>query len=154
MMKIIGKPINRVGGEGRVMGTQPYIADITLPGMLHTKLVHLDCAHARIVSIDTSKALAVPGVLGILTADDIPSSVPRFGPVYRDRPLLAVNTTQYHGEPVAIVAAETEYAAAQGASLVKVDYEELPAIFTIAQALDPKATFVSCLFPTARLRSA
>jgi CO/xanthine dehydrogenase Mo-binding subunit len=138
-MKIIGKPINRVGGKARVMGNQQYVGDIALPGMLHAKLVHLDCAHARIVSIDTSEALEVPGVVGVLTSDDIPHPVPRFGPSYRDRPILGVGTTQFHGEPVAIVAAETEHAAANGAALVKVEYIELPAIFSVSQALDPKA---------------
>ena len=140
--KIVGKSINRVGGQGRVLGTQRYVADVKLPNMLHTKLVHLDCAHARILSIDTSEALKVTGVHAILTGEDIPKPIPRFGPVYQDRPLLAVGTTQFHGEPIAIVAAETEHAAAVAGSLVKVEYEELPAIFSVAQALDPSAELV------------
>ncbi len=141
-MKFVGKSINRVGGLDRVSGTQAYIADIKLPNMLHAKLAHLDCAHARILSIDTSEALKVEGVQAVLTAEDIPKPIPRFGPAYQDRPLLAVETTQFHGEPVAIVAAETEHAAAVATSLVKVEYEELPAIFSVAQALDPSAELV------------
>ncbi|MEE9466516.1 MAG: molybdopterin cofactor-binding domain-containing protein, partial [Candidatus Neomarinimicrobiota bacterium] len=140
--KIIGKSINRVGGQDRVTGTQRYVADVKLPNMLHAKLVHLDCAHARILSIDTTEALKVTGVHAILTGEDIPKPIPRFGPVYRDRPLLAVGTTQFHGEPVAIVAAETEHSAAVAESLVKVEYEELPAIFSVGQALDPSAELI------------
>lgn len=140
--KIVGRPINRVGGLPRVLGTQRYVADLKLPNMLHAKLVHLECAHARILAIDTSEALKLEGVQAVLTAEDIPKPVPRFGPAYQDRPLLAVDTAQFHGEPVAIVAAGTEHAAAVAASLVKVEYEELPAIYTVAQALDPSAELV------------
>jgi CO/xanthine dehydrogenase Mo-binding subunit len=139
---IVGRSINRVGGVPRVMGTQVYVADVKLPNMLHTKLVRLDCAHARIRGIDVSEALKVEGVRAVLSADDLPKPVPRFGPASQDRPLLAAETTQFHGEPVAIVAAESEHAAAVGASRVKVDYEELPAICSIAQALDPAAELV------------
>lgn len=140
--KIVGKSINRVGGQCRVLGTQRYVADMKLPNMLHAKLVHLDCAHARILSIDTSEALKVPGVHAILTGEDIPKPIPRFGPAFQDRPLMAVGTTQFHGEPVAIVAAETEHAAVVAGSLVKVEYKELPAIFSVTQALDPSAELV------------
>jgi len=139
---IIGRSINRVGGLPRVLGTQVYVADVKLPNMLHAKLVHLDCTHARIRGIDVSEALKVEGVRAVLTAEDLPKPVPRFGPAYQDRPLLAVGTTQFQGEPVAIVAAESEHAAAVGASRVKVDYEELPAICSVAQALDPAAELV------------
>ncbi len=139
---IVGKSLNRVGGVPRVLGTQVYVGDIKLPNMLHAKLVHLDCAHARIRAIDTSEASKVDGVRAVLSAADLPKPIPRFGPASRDKPLLAVGTTQFHGEPVAIVAAESEHAAAVGASRVRVDYEELPAICSVAQALDPAAELV------------
>ena len=141
-MEIIGKPIHRVGGAERVSGAQRFVGDVKIPNTLHTRLVHLECARARIISIDTSEALHVPGVRGILTSDDLPDPVTRFGPAYQDRPLMAVGETKFHGEPVAIVAADTEHAAVVAASLVKVDYDELPAIFTISQALDPAAELV------------
>lgn len=140
--KVIGKPFNRVGGLDRVLGTQAYVADLKLPNMLHAKLISLDCAHARILAIDSSEALKVEGVQAILTAEDIPKPIPRFGPAYQDRPLIAVGTTQFHGEPVAIVAAETLHAAEVAASLVTVEFEELPAISSVAQALDPAAELV------------
>ena len=138
----IGTSPNRVGGLGRVTGRNEYLADIRLPGVLEARLVTLDCARARIISIDTSAALAVPGVRLVMTAADLPQPVPRFGPQFEDRPVIAVGETKYHGEPVAIVAAETKDAAEEAARLVRVDHEELPAVFTLAAALDPAAPLV------------
>jgi CO/xanthine dehydrogenase Mo-binding subunit len=138
----IGTSPNRVGGLGRVTGRNEYVADIRLPGVLEARLVTLDCARARIISIDTSAALAVPGVRLVMTAADLPQPVPRFGPQFEDRPVIAVGETKYHGEPVAIVAAETKDAAEEAARLVRVDHEELPAVFTLAAALDPAAPLV------------
>jgi len=138
----IGGSPNRVGGVGRVTGGQQYVADIRLPDTLEVKLVTLDCARARILSIDTSAAMQVPGVRFVMTAADLPQPVPRFGPQFEDRPVLAVGETKYHGEPVAAVAAETKDAAEEAARLVRVEYEELPAVFTIAAALDPAAPLV------------
>ena len=99
-------------------------------------------ARAKIVAIDASAALAVPGVCLVMTAANLPQPVPRFGPQFEDRPVLAVGETKYHGEPVAAVAAETKDAAEAAARLVRVEYEELPAVFTIAAALDPAAPLV------------
>ncbi len=138
----IGASPARVGGQERVTGQQQYVADIHLPDELHAKLVALDCARARIVSIDTSAALQVPGVHLVMTAADLPQPMPRFGPQFEDRPVLAVGETKYHGEPVAAVAAETKDAAEAAARLVAVEYEELPAVFSIAAALDPAAPLV------------
>jgi CO/xanthine dehydrogenase Mo-binding subunit len=138
----IGGSPNRVGGYGRVTGGQQYVADIRLPDVLEVKLVTLDCARARIISIDTSAAELVPGVRLVMTAAHLPQPVPRFGPQFSDRPIIAVGETKYHGEPVAAVAAETKDAAEEAARLVKVEYEELPAVFTIAAALDPASPLV------------
>ncbi|HYA44177.1 MAG TPA: xanthine dehydrogenase family protein molybdopterin-binding subunit, partial [Acidimicrobiales bacterium] len=84
----------------------------------------------------------VPGVRLIMTAADLPQPVPRFGPQFNDRPVLAVEETKYHGEPVALVAAETKDAAEEGARLVRVEHQELPAVFTLAGALAPDAPLV------------
>jgi len=151
----IGASPNRVGGIDRVTGRNEYAADIRLPGVLEARLVALDCARARIISIDASEALRVPGVRLVMTAADLPQPVPRFGPQFEDRPVIAVGETKYHGEPVAIVAAETKDAAEEAAGLVHVEYEELPAVFTLAAALDPAAPLVQepALRPTDRLAS-
>lgn len=139
---IIGRPINRVGGPERAAGTYRYVGDIKISNVLHTKLVHLDCGRARISSIDTSAALQVPGVRAVLTGKELPPSVKRFGPANKDRPILAIDETAFHGEPVAIVAADTVWAAARGAAAVVVDYEELSGIYTVRDALAPGAELV------------
>jgi CO/xanthine dehydrogenase Mo-binding subunit len=138
----IGASLPRVGGEGRVTGEMEYTADVRLTDVLHAKLVHIDVARARLVSIDKTAAEAVPGVRLVMTAADLPQPVPRFGPHVDDRPVLAVDEVRYHGEPVVLVAAETKDAAEEGARLVKVEYEELPAVFTVGAALDPTAHLV------------
>lgn len=99
-------------------------------------------ARARIISIDTSKAERVPSVRLILTAEDLPHPMPRFGPQYQDRPILAVDEVKYHGEPIAAVAADTKEAAEEAATLVHVEYETLPGVFSIDGALDPEADLV------------
>jgi CO/xanthine dehydrogenase Mo-binding subunit len=138
----IGASVPRGGGYERVTGAQLFLADLRLPDALHAKLVTLDCARARVAAIDTSAAALVPGVRLIMTAADLPQPVPRFGPQFKDRPVLAAGETLYHGEPVAAVAAETEDAAIEAARLVRVEYEELPAVFTISGALAPDAPLV------------
>ncbi len=139
---VVGGSPARVGGFDRVTGRQAYVADIPLEDVLHVKLVGLDCARARIVAVDMSAALEVPGVRLAISAADLPDPMPRFGPQFTDRPVLAVGETKFHGDPVVAIAAETKDAAEEGARLVKIDYEELPAVFTIAGALDPAAPLV------------
>ena len=138
----VGTSPNRVGGIGRVTGAQQYVADVRLPDALEVKLVTLGVAHARILSIDASAALAVPGVHAVFTADDLPRPVPRFGPQFVDRPVIATGETKYHGEPVAAVAAETKDAAEEAARLVRVAYEEIAPVVTIEDALAPDAELV------------
>lgn len=138
----IGRSIRRVGGGDRVRGAQAFLADIALEGVQHVKLVHVGCARARILSIDTADAERVPGVRAIVTAADLPRPMPRFGPGYADRPLLAVDETKYHGEPVAAVVAETLDAARAAAALVRVTHEELSPVLSVAQAVEPGATLV------------
>jgi CO/xanthine dehydrogenase Mo-binding subunit/aerobic-type carbon monoxide dehydrogenase small subunit (CoxS/CutS family) len=142
MTTMVGTSAQRSGGPERVTGRYQYLGDIKLPRMLHARLVTLDCARARIRSIDATPALGVPGVVLVMTAADLPQPVPRFGPQYRDRPVLAAGETHYHGEPVAAVAAETLEAAEEAARLVRVDYAELPAVTCVAAALAPGAPLV------------
>ena len=137
-----GRSQRRVGGLDRATGGQRYVADLRLDGALHAAMVHLDCARARIGEIDAGAALAMPGVVGVVTAADLPDPMPRFGPGEPDRPLIAVGETKYHGEPVAVVLAESLEAAREAARLVRVEHEQLPAVTTIAQALDPASPLV------------
>jgi CO/xanthine dehydrogenase Mo-binding subunit len=140
--RTVGTPASRLGGVERVSGAQDFLADVRLEGMLHVKLVTLDCARARILGVGTSAARAVPGVTCVLTAADLPRPVPRFGPAYSDRPVLAAGETKYHGEAVAAVAATSRDAAEAGAAAVRVRHEVLPAVFTLDAALDPAAPLV------------
>ena len=138
----IGVSPRRVGGYERVTGAQEYLADIDLADALQVKLVTVPCGRARIIAVDTSAAEAVPGVRLVWTADDLPQPVPRYGPQYQDRPVLAVGETKFHGEPVAAVAAETKDAAEEAARLVGVEFEELPGVYTVEQALAADAPLV------------
>ena len=138
----IGRSTRRVGGIERVTGTQRYAADLRLDNVLHVKLVTLPCARARIKSVDCSQAAAIRGVRRIMTARDLPEPMPRYGPVFADRPVLAVGETKFFGEAVAAVAAESVDAAEHAASLVHVDYEELPAVLSVDAALDPDSPLV------------
>ncbi|MEA2026083.1 MAG: xanthine dehydrogenase family protein molybdopterin-binding subunit, partial [Chloroflexota bacterium] len=138
----IGVSPHRVGGYERVTGTQEYLADIPFTDVLHAKLVTIPCGRARIISIDKSAAEAVPGVRLVMTADDLPQPVLRYGPQYQDRPVLAVGETKFHGEAVAAVAADSRDAAEEAARLVGVEYEELPGVYTVAQALASDAPLV------------
>ena len=142
-MNEVGTSPRRGGGYGRVTGHQEYLADIKLPDMLHAKLVTINEARARIVSIDTSAAEEVPGVAFVMTPDDLPKPMIRFGPQFQDRPVLADGEVKYHGEPVAAVVAETREAAEAGARAVKVEYEKLSGgIFNVTDALAPDAELV------------
>src|SRR5688572_4918290 len=141
-MTIIGTSSPRLGAVDRVTGAQQYAADIRLDNMLHVKLVSLACAHARIVSIDRSEAAGTPGVRGIFSANDLPQPIPRYGPVYADRPMLASGETKFSGEPVAVVVADTGDAAEAAARLVRIEFDELPAVLSIDAALDSNAPLV------------
>ena len=138
----IGRSPARVGGFERVTGRQAYVADIHLDGELHVKLVTVDHARARIDAIDASEALAVPGVQAVLTAADLPDPMPRFGPQFQDRPVIADGEVHYHGQPVAAVAAETKDAAEEGARRVRVACTPLAAVSTLAEALADDAPLV------------
>lgn len=136
----VSKP--RVGGAERVNGSQQFLADIRLEDMLYVKTVGVDCGHARIISVDTAEARAVPGVVDIITAEDLPQPVQRFGPVYKDRPIIAVEQTNYHGEAVVAVAAETIEAAELAATKIHIEYEELEGVYSVDRALTPGAPLV------------
>jgi CO/xanthine dehydrogenase Mo-binding subunit len=139
---IVGTGAPRGGGLERVTGSQRYVADLPIEDTLHVKLVTVDAARARIDRIDANAALALPGVRAVFTARDLPDPMPRFGPQLRDRPVIAVGETKYHGDPVAAVAAETKDAAEAGAALVRVTFEPLPAVVTIDDALVGAAPLV------------
>jgi CO/xanthine dehydrogenase Mo-binding subunit len=129
----------------RVTGRVPYTIDLQVPGMLHAKLLRSTMAHARIRSIDTTRARAVPGVAVVITGADLVARSdlqPWYGPVFRDQPILAIDKVRYVGEPVVGVAAVDVDAAQEALDLVAVEYEELPAVFSVEDALADDAALV------------
>jgi CO/xanthine dehydrogenase Mo-binding subunit len=141
----IGKTFRRLDYETKVTGTAQYLADMSVPGMCHGKILRGPYPHARIKRIDSSKAQSVAGVVAILTRDDILHDVgiePYYGPVFKDQTIVATEKVRHVGDPVAAVAALTVDAAEEALRLIAVDYEELPAVLNVQDAIKPKATLV------------
>ncbi|MDQ5853212.1 MAG: molybdopterin-dependent oxidoreductase, partial [Chloroflexota bacterium] len=140
MATLIGASIQRPDALGKVTGTATYPGDLVRPGMLHLKVVFAQRPHARILSIDTAAALAHPGVIVVLTANDVPYNA--FGLIDADQPVLCGSMVRFVGDKVALVAAESEAAAAEGAALVSVTYDDLPVVADPRAALRPDAPLV------------
>jgi CO/xanthine dehydrogenase Mo-binding subunit len=141
----IGKTFRRLDYETKVTGRAQYLADMTVPGMLHGKILRSPFPHARIVRIDASKAAKLPGVVAVLTRDDIlhdEGIEPFYGPVFKDQTIVATEKVRHVGDPVAAVAALTVDAAEAALKLIEVDYEELPAVLGVEDALRPAPTLV------------
>ncbi|HVO94267.1 MAG TPA: molybdopterin cofactor-binding domain-containing protein, partial [Terriglobales bacterium] len=141
----IGKSVRRLDYETKVTGGARYLADMSMPGMCHGKILRSPYAHARITRIDASKASNVAGVLAVLTRDDIlhdEGIEPYYGPVFKDQTIVAVEKVRHVGDPVAAVAALTVDAAEEALSLIEVEYEELPAVLDVHESLKPGSTLV------------
>ena len=130
----VGKPVIRKDATAKVLGEAVYTGDIKLPGLLHGKALRSSYPHALIKNINTEKAKAVSGVHAVLTAKDIPG-INAFGLAIADQPVLADKKVRMMGDAVALVAAETEEIALEALDKIKVDYEPLPAYFTVDDAL-------------------
>jgi len=135
-MTIAGKPLPHESARGHVTGGAMYTDDLLLrfPNLLHAWPVTAPHAHARVTSLDARPALEEPGVLTTLTASDVPGEGDT-GPSRHDEPLFPTEV-MFHRQPVAWVLGETLEAAQRGAARVRVEYEPLPAILTIQQAID------------------
>ena len=133
-LKIIGTPFRRVDGRAKVTGQTRFADDVHFPRTAHVKLVRSTVPHARIKNIDFSGALAMYGVLGTLVGEELPDP---FGimPVSEDEHALAIDTVRFVGDPVAAIAAVSEDIAHAAALAVKVEYELLPTISSVADAL-------------------
>lgn len=141
-MHVIGRRIGRVDGADHATGRTRFADDIALPGMLHGRIVRSPHAHARIVRIDASRALALPGVHAVVTGADMPV---RYGviPWTQDEYPLAVDRALYVGDAVAAVAAVDEATAARAAALVEVEYGVLAHVLSPEAALAPDAPKVN-----------
>ena len=124
---------NRFDAVAKVTGRAVYANDMSVPGMAYVSVVRSPYSHARILGIETEDARAVPGVLAVLTAADIPGvcSLPK------ERPVLCPDVVRFVGDGVALVAANTRSAAEEGARRVRVKYEELPPLLDPREALLP-----------------
>ncbi|MCA8956345.1 MAG: molybdopterin-dependent oxidoreductase, partial [Planctomycetes bacterium] len=133
-LRVIGKPLRKVDARTKVTGRTGYADNLSLPRMVYMKLLRSTQAHARIRSIDTSAAAAMPGVVGILLGSELPN---QFGilPVSNDEHTLAIDRVRFVGDPVAAVAALDEETAWAACRAIVVDYEPLPVIGSPAEAL-------------------
>ena len=133
-------PFLRPDGKEKVTGSGRYTADLSLTGQLHAKFRYADHTHARIVSVDASRARALPGVLAVLTHEDVPDVL--YGDLVQDRRLFARDYVRFEGDVVAAVAALTPEIAAEAAAAVEVEYEPLPAVSDIEAALADDAPLI------------
>jgi CO/xanthine dehydrogenase Mo-binding subunit len=134
---VIGAAVGRVEGADKVSGQATYGADVHFPDALWGKILRSPYPHARIKSIDTSKAWKVTGVKAIVTGRDEPERYQ--GKSIRDIPVLCWDKVRYIGDKVAAVAAEDKDAAEEAVHLIDVEYEELPAVFDVLEAIKPGA---------------
>jgi CO/xanthine dehydrogenase Mo-binding subunit len=134
---VIGKSAQVCDAFERVTGRLGYVLNHEPPGTLHLALVRSDVPHAEIRSVSTAVAQRCRGVVVVLTGEDLKGIGirPRFGPVYRDQPVLAIDRVRYVGEPVAVVAATDARLARAAAAEIEVEYDELPAVFDPKDAL-------------------
>src|SRR5581483_3736824 len=130
----------RPDGIEKVTGTGRYTADLVLPGQLYAKFRYAERSRARIVRVDLERARSLPGVLAVVTHEDVPDV--RYGHMVQDRRLFARDEVRFEGEIVAAVAATTPEVAAQAAALIEVEYEPLPPLTDIETALEEGAPLV------------
>lgn len=134
---VLGKGRKIIDGLEKVTGAAKYSADLVFPGMLYARPVLSPYAHAKILSIDTSEAAQVPGVVAVLTAEDLPTKDRVIAS--RNSAVLAKEKVLFRGQPVVVVVAENEDAAQDGAELVFVDYEPLEPVIDLSYAITKDA---------------
>ena len=136
--KVIGKSVRAVDGPDKVTGRARYALDVAPPNALRLKYLRSPVPHARVLNVDASRALALPGVHGVLTGDDVPDQ--RAGNLYVDEPILAsADRVRFIGDKVAAVVADDADIADAALSLIDVTYEELPALLDPEEAAKPDA---------------
>ncbi|MFH1009476.1 MAG: molybdopterin cofactor-binding domain-containing protein, partial [Candidatus Latescibacterota bacterium] len=150
---VVGKSMPRLDAKDKVTGALKYIADMECPGALYAKVLRSLYPHALIKKVDTTKA-ELPGLVAVVTAKDIPGRN-GWGAIVPDQPVVCSDKVRYMGDAVALVAAVDENTAIKALSLIKVDYEELPAVFSPIDALKsdaPKVHESGNLITTARVQ--
>ena len=140
--RVVGKRLPRIDAVSKVTGEAKYTVDLKMPGLLHGKILRSPVAHALIKSIDTSKAENLPGVRCVLTGKDVPQNLFAFYQWQADKTMLCTTKVRYVGDEVAAVAAIDEDTAEQAMSLIRVEYEPLPAVLSVREAIEPGAALV------------
>ena len=131
----IGVSVPRIDGVEKVTGAAKFTGDLAIPGTLEAKVLRSALPHASVESIDTHKAESLPGVIAVLTRDDLKDIDPYYGNCLRDRAVVATDCVRFVGEPVAVVAAEDALTAEEALALIDVRYRELPCVADIDAAL-------------------
>ncbi len=146
-LNVVGRSVGRPDGIGHVTGRTIYTGDRTFPRMLHLKMVRSPVHHARLKGIDLSEAERVPGFVGALTARDVPHNrytiLSLIGVEPEEEFVLAEERVRFKGEAIAAILAETEAAALEAVAKVRLDLDELPAVFDVEEALEPGAPIVT-----------
>jgi len=141
-LTVVGNRMPMLDAAAKAKGTAQFIDDLVLPGMLHGKILRSPLAHAKILHIDTSKAEKLSGVKGVMTGEDIPDRKYGIVPKAKDEYALAKIKVRYVGDEVAAVCAVDPEIAEEALELIKVDYEELPAVFDPMEAIKEGAPLV------------
>lgn len=131
----VGQDAPRIDARAKAIGETKFVGDLVFPGMVYGKLIRSPYAAAKITRIDARAAQALPGVVCVMTGDDVLDIDPYYGHAIKDRPLIAIDRVRFAGEPVVAIAAETPEIAADAAALVEVDYEPMEALISIDEAL-------------------
>jgi CO/xanthine dehydrogenase Mo-binding subunit len=141
----VGQTLPMLDAQERVSGRINYVLNVELPGMLYGKILRSPFPHARLGQVDASRAERLAGVSAVLTRRDFGATAGfngKYGRVFRDQTVVALDKVRFVGDPVAAVAAANEEIAAEALSLIDVEYEELPAVFDEEEALKPTAPLV------------
>ncbi len=135
---VVGKSVERVDAVDKVLGKPIYTMDIVPENALHLKVVRSNVAHARLKQVDLSDARQFPGVVAVVTAQDIPG-INESTALLPDKPLLATDRVRFVGEPIAVIASYDQSIAEEAVDLVKVEYEPLPAVYSPVEAMTANA---------------
>src|SRR5512133_1494939 len=140
----LGRSVKRKEDDRFLQGRGNYVDDINLPGMLHMSILRSPVAHARISSIDTSRAEALPGVVAVVTGELMAQHNLAWMPTLSGdtQAVLATDKVRFQGQEVAAVVAESAYVAKDALELIDVEYEPLPALTTPQQALEDDAPLI------------
>jgi len=140
-LEVVGHEMPRPDARGKVTGEATFAADLYFDNMLFAKVLRSEHPHAKILGVSAERAKAMPGVVAVITAEDVPGEK-NHGLARQDWPVLVYDKARYVGDAIAVVAAESEEIAEKAVKLIKVDYESVPVVASAEEALGPDAPLV------------